>query len=201
MRGFDDDERAEIREALVEAGEEYFLRVGPRKTTVRDLTDEVGIAKGSFYNFFDSKGALFLEVFVRLGKEQVDTVLGAVDDVEDGKRGIRLLFRTYVEWLEDHPVVRKLATDVDGQRFRRSLPADEFAGAEQIRDQRLARAVTRWQENGTLRDDVSSVAVVGLLEPLAMLAVTTDEYDEAYYQTRDFTIETLARGLVPSVDT
>jgi len=197
MQGFDDDERAEIRKALVDAGEEFFLRYGPEKTTVKDLTDEVGIAKGSFYNFFDSKAALFMEVFVRLGKAQVEAVLGAVEDTEEGQEGVRVLFHTYVEWLEDHPVIQKLVADVDGTRFRRNLPSEEYTEAERIRDERLATAVERWQANGTLRDDVPAVDIIGLLEPLAMLAVTTEEYDETYVRQRDFSIKTLARGLVP----
>lgn len=198
MRGFDDAERARIREALVEAGQEFFLQYGPERTTVEDLTDEVGIAKGSFYTFFDSKSALFMEVFRRLGKAQVETVLGAVEDIDAGEEGIRVLFHTYIEWLEEHPVIQKLSRDVDSTRFRRSLPPDEWARAERIRDERLATAVERWQDNGTIRDDVPAVDVIGLLEPLAVMAVTTRDYDEAYRTRRDLSIETLARGVVPA---
>lgn len=196
MRGFDDAERAEIREALVDAGEEYFLRVGPRKTTVTDLTDEVGIAKGSFYSFFDSKGELFLEVFIRLRDDLIDAVLAEVGDIEDGRVGIEALFRTYIEWLEAHPIIQKLTADVDAGRFRRSLPAEELAAAEREAVQQLAPVIETWQENGSLRDDVAPAAVVGLIEPVALLAVTNDEYDEAYRRQRDLAIETIARGLV-----
>jgi TetR/AcrR family transcriptional regulator len=198
MRGFDDAERARIREALVEAGQEFFLQYGPERTTVEDLTDEVGIAKGSFYTFFDSKSALFMEVFRRLGKAQVETVLGAVEDIDAGEEGIRVLFHTYIEWLEEHPVIQKLSRDVDSTRFRRSLPPDEWARAERIRDERLATAVERWQDNGTIRDDVPAEDVIGLLEPLAVMAVTTRDYDDAYRTRRDLSIETLARGVVPA---
>lgn len=197
MRGFDQDEREAIREALLDAGEEYFLRVGPQKTTVQDLTDEVGIAKGSFYTFFDSKGELFLEVFVRMRDDLVQTVTEAVEDIDDGQEGIRVLFRTYVDWLEAHPVIQKLAADVDKGRFRRSLPAEELATAERERNERLAAVVERWQANESLRDDVPPKAMVSLLEPVALLSVTNDEYDDAYYRQRDFAIETLARGLEP----
>lgn len=198
MRGFDDAERARIREALVEAGQEFFLQYGPERTTVEDLTDEVGIAKGSFYTFFDSKSALFMEVFRRLGKAQVETVLGAVEDIDAGEEGIRVLFHTYIEWLEEHPVIQKLSRDVDSTRFRRNLPPDEWARAERIRDERLATAVERWQDNGTIRDDVPAEDVIGLLEPLAVMAVTTRDYDDAYRTRRDLSIETLARGVVPA---
>lgn len=197
MREFDEDERNEIRAALVDAGEEYFLRMGPQKTTVEELTNEVGIAKGSFYTFFDSKSELFMEVFVRLGRENVEAALAAVEGVEDGREGIRLLFQAYADWLEDHPVIQKFAADVDQDRFRRSLPGDQFAAAERMRDERLATPVERWQSNGTIRDDVTPVTIVELLQFVLLFAVTNDEYDDEYYRKRDFAIETLARGLEP----
>lgn len=202
MRGFSEEEHEEIREDLVAAAEEYFLRVGPGKTTVEDLTDEAGIAKGSFYTFFDSKAAIFMEVFRRLGKAQVDSVLESVEGVEDGRTGIRLLFESYVDWLEANPVIQRLAADADRSRFRRSLPADRFEAAERKRDERLAEPVERWQANGSLRDDVPAIDIVRLLQPLLMLAVTTDEYDEEYRRRRDFHIETLARGVAaePTAD-
>lgn len=197
MRGFDDEEREDVREALVDAGEEYFLRLGPRKTTAEELTDEVGIAQGSFYSFFDSKSELFMEVFIRVGRDNVEAALGAVEGVEDGQEGIRLLFRAYADWLEDHPIIQKFAADVDQDRFRRSLPAGQYAEAERKRDERLAAPVERWQANGILRDDVPPVAVVELLQLVLLLAGTNDEYDDDYYRKRDFAIETLARGLEP----
>jgi AcrR family transcriptional regulator len=196
VRVFDDAERADIGEALVDAGEEYFIRVGPHKTTVAGLTDEVGIAKGSFYSFSDSKGERFLEVFVRLRDGPTDVVLTEADGVEGGRVGIERLFRAYVEWLADHPSIEKRTADVDTGRFRRSLPAEELAAAEREGVQRLVPVVETWQENGSLRDDVAPAAVVGLVEPVALLAATNDEYDRACRRQRDLAIETNARGLV-----
>lgn len=197
MRGFDEEEREEIREALVAAAEEHFLRVGPRKTTVEDLTDEAGIAKGSFYTFFDSKADLFMEVFRRLGKAQVDEVLESVEDVEDGREGIRRLFTSYLDWAEANPILQRLAADADRSRFRRNLPADQFAEAQRKRDERLAEPVERWQANGSLRGDVPAIRIVGLMQPLLMMVVTTPEHDEEYHRRRDLHIETLARGVEP----
>lgn len=195
MRGFDEDERAAIREDLLDAGEKHFLRYGPEKTTVSDLTDEVGIAKGTFYRFFDSKSELFLEIFVGLRDDLVESVRSEVDSVEDGREGIRVLFTAYVDWLENHPVIQKVAADVDKGRFRRSLPQEELAAAEREKVERLVPVVERWQENGSIRDDVPASAIVGLVEPAALLVVSNDEYDEAYYRKRDFLIETIARGV------
>src|SRR5215470_2305575 len=61
-KGFTDREKALIRAGLLEKGRELFATYGLRKTNVEDLTRAVGISKGAFYLFFESKEALFFEL-------------------------------------------------------------------------------------------------------------------------------------------
>ena len=57
------DEQAEIiRSDLIREARHCGITIGMRKTSVDQLTNAVGIAKGSFYKFFDSKELLFLAV-------------------------------------------------------------------------------------------------------------------------------------------
>ena len=53
-RAFTAVEKEAIRDRLMEAGHACFLRYGLKKTTIEDLTKPAGIAKASFYLFFDS---------------------------------------------------------------------------------------------------------------------------------------------------
>jgi AcrR family transcriptional regulator len=62
-RGFSEQERSIIREKLLLAGQELLARHGVRKTSVDELVRAVGISKGAFYAFFDSKETLFLTLF------------------------------------------------------------------------------------------------------------------------------------------
>lgn len=48
----DPDER---RRELIACAQKLFYRKGYESTSVRDIVDEVGIAKGTFYYYFDSK--------------------------------------------------------------------------------------------------------------------------------------------------
>lgn len=43
------------REKILEAGKKLILEVGYAKTKVEKITEAVGIAKGSFYNYFNTK--------------------------------------------------------------------------------------------------------------------------------------------------
>lgn len=52
-----------IKEKLIEKAVEYAKTIGIRKTSVEDLTKAVGISKGAFYKFYNSKEELFFNAF------------------------------------------------------------------------------------------------------------------------------------------
>ena len=63
-RAFTETEKETIRARLIESGRACFGRYGLAKTTVEDLVKPVGIAKASFYLFFDSKESLYVETVI-----------------------------------------------------------------------------------------------------------------------------------------
>ncbi|MCI6374823.1 MAG: TetR/AcrR family transcriptional regulator [Clostridiales bacterium] len=59
---FTPEQRSAIRERLLASARRHAIDGGPEKTSLETLTSEAGISKSSFYKFFESKEALFLEV-------------------------------------------------------------------------------------------------------------------------------------------
>lgn len=59
---FTEEQNELIRRDLIREARRCGVTMGMRKTSVEQLTDAVGISKGSFYKFFDSKELLFFSV-------------------------------------------------------------------------------------------------------------------------------------------
>ena len=59
---FTDEQNETIRRDLIREARCCGVTVGMRKTSVEQMTEAVGISKGSFYKFFDSKELLFFAV-------------------------------------------------------------------------------------------------------------------------------------------
>ncbi len=57
------------------AAKDLFWRKGYGATTPADLVDELGIGKGSLYNAFESKHALFEQALGRYGDERVASLI------------------------------------------------------------------------------------------------------------------------------
>ena len=60
-----EDKKAKI----LEMGIDLFSKRGYLKTTVEDITNSLGISKGSFYTYFDSKETLLLGIIYYLHEE------------------------------------------------------------------------------------------------------------------------------------
>ena len=60
---FTDYETEQLRKALLRETRHCAVTLGMKKTSVEQLTKAVGIAKGSFYKFYESKEMLFLRGF------------------------------------------------------------------------------------------------------------------------------------------
>ncbi len=59
---FTENQNETIRRDLIREARHCGVAIGMRKTSVEQLTDAVGISKGSFYKFFPSKELLFFAV-------------------------------------------------------------------------------------------------------------------------------------------
>lgn len=71
MPKFSELERTIIQEELLIKGEQLFIQYGLKKATVEDLTKEVGIAKGSFYAFYENKEHLYAGILLRIQKKML----------------------------------------------------------------------------------------------------------------------------------
>lgn len=66
---FTEQKNEMIRKDLLDEALRCAVTIGMRKTSVEQLTEAVGIAKGSFYKFFPSKELLFFAVLENIHAE------------------------------------------------------------------------------------------------------------------------------------
>ncbi len=70
---FTEYETEQIRKALLQETRRCAVTLGMRKTSVEQLTQAVGISKGSFYRFYVSKEMLFFAVLEEIHTELYET--------------------------------------------------------------------------------------------------------------------------------
>jgi len=64
----------EKRTRIIEKGQEIILKKGYVNTSVQDITEALGIAKGSFYTYFKSKDELIIAIIQEVTSYQFEVV-------------------------------------------------------------------------------------------------------------------------------
>ena len=74
------------KQALKTAACEIFSKKGYKATGISEITKKAGVAAGTFYNYYDSKEAIFLDVYIdennRVRQAMMDEIDWEGDAVE-----------------------------------------------------------------------------------------------------------------------
>lgn len=90
------------RNEIIDVAEEYFYKKGYAKTSVRDIIDHIGIAKGTFYHHYKSKQALLDAVIERSTLETVEQLAAIANDpTSDARSKIRRVYTVIGNWKAD----------------------------------------------------------------------------------------------------
>lgn len=182
----------ERRRQLLDYATSCFAQAGYHPTSVADIVDGLGVGKGVFYWYFESKEQLFREVLreaqTDLRRHQRDAIAGETDPVRRLELGIRAAMR----WWAAHGDVARVV----------QFAATEAAFAPALRrgqEVALGDAVTHLKDaiaEGRIRDaDPESLghAVLGLTGHLARELVHGRGEDPD--DVADLAVSILFRGL------
>jgi len=87
-----------VRERILNVSIKLFLAHGFHGTTVKELTDTAGVAKGTLYWYFKSKNQLLEEILDKFSKELYD---GAVKKVGGCKGGFIRKFKLFYKFITE----------------------------------------------------------------------------------------------------
>ncbi len=76
---FTEHEKELIGKRLLEQGYKLFSAYGLKKTNIEEIADAAGISKGAFYNFYESKEALFMDVVEQVENRVRQEILAVID--------------------------------------------------------------------------------------------------------------------------
>ncbi|EMA40713.1 transcriptional regulator [Halococcus morrhuae DSM 1307] len=208
MRGFSDDERDRIREELIETGRELLLTYGPKKTTVADITDPVGIAKPTFYQFFDAKSDLYIVILERELQEYMETTRSELEGVTDPQEALKRLFWCYAEFAEGNEFIQQTVIRGNYQDMIGSTSSEQFDNLVRIEMAEFIPLIEDIQSRSdSPLSEMDPLTVLGIMgTSVGLLVLHKDEYEQYegqlegieegyYHQMQDTLITTLARGL------
>ena len=169
----------EKREGILRAAVAEFAEQGYQRASLNNIVKQLGIAKGSLYQYFDNKEALFLHVFDHFTLQVKQHVKALVtgngqDDFFDVARQVLL---AGIAFIDSHPEYFQVYLKV---LFERDVPRREelVARVRLFSLEYFGPLAERAREQGVLRRDIPARKVVFILD--AMLDRFLQGYAQPY---------------------
>ncbi|MBR9979728.1 MAG: TetR/AcrR family transcriptional regulator [Desulfatitalea sp.] len=163
---------ADKRERLLRQAALLFAERGLNQTDMAALAGRVGIAKGSLYNYFDSKEELYLYV-CRDGLERSrQAVYGTLDPDWDTYRQVDHIFCQGARFVQSHPEYLILYTNIASAgmaRFAEQISQE----VEHYTADHLKRVLRRDMAAGIVRDDLDVTLVAFTINSLYIVFMTS----------------------------
>jgi len=173
-KGFSEREKEIIRSKLLEKGKEFLGVYGIRKTNVEDLTRAVGISKGAFYIFYDSKEELFFEILEQFEKEVRENVARDIfKPGEPPKESFRRFLVQLFTQLQANPIF-KILNKEEFEYLLRKLPEEKIQNHMKNDDDFVIHFIEKLKNDGYIRD-YKPRAVAALFRSLIYMILLKDE--------------------------
>jgi AcrR family transcriptional regulator len=177
-----------------------MLTHGPKKTTITDITDSVGISKPMFYRFFDAKADLYLVILQHASEAFHENIREELDGVTAPCEGLKRLLWCYREYLETNPLVQQTFTQDNYREIFRNVSPELL---QEIQQEGVADIIpfikTLQEQSSGPFADRDPATILGVMSTIALQVLHKDrydEYEEGYYdQIMDLLITSLAHGL------
>ncbi|SEQ91978.1 TetR/AcrR family transcriptional regulator [Natrinema salaciae] len=202
MPSFSEEKRDRVRESLRDTGRDLFTRRGIRATTISELTEPAGIGTGTFYQYFDSKEALYIDILEQESKEVIPRLLReSFEAHDDPETAIIALLEQSLNEIESNPIFRQvLIEEQELARIREQVPDEEASEKRESAIEHFLPYIESWYDEGRVTgSDPKTIAHT--IRAVVRLAHEKDRIgEERYPAVRETLIEAVAAGLTREQD-
>lgn len=195
-RIFSDADRSALRQALIDAGRESFLRFGLRKTSVEQLARGVGIAKGTFYGFFDGKEDLCTTIFEQEEERRYEELEALLTRSEGPRATLRSLMRYALDFVRRDSLITALRESGELAQVLRG--ANEQRWSEHFRhDADFVREVLEACRRSGGACDIDPEVATGVFRAVTTLGFHEAEIGEDVFEAvTERIVDWIAGGIV-----
>jgi len=150
--------KLETRQSLMDSALRLFDERGYDATTVKDITDSAGVAKGTFFNYFDTKEA----ILPAIAGDRLEELNGALNPREGDPSSPIARIKVALCLVAEHPLCKE---ELAHQLFAAMMTRREVGPGHTLRDL-LVRLVEQAQDCGEIRRDLDALYLAGVIRAL-----------------------------------
>lgn len=195
-KAFSETEKETIRTQMRAKGQKLFEKQGLRKTSVDEITQAVGISKGAFYFFFESKEELFMEILEQIEKEIQGSILEfTIKPKANARKNVGDMLRGFLLTWDAYPLLKNFSkTDFD--YLVRKIPAERAMQHANNDDDFINEFIKKMRREGIAVKSQPRI-VSSLIKSLFFMGLHRDDLGaDTYVETMNVMIDLVSGFIV-----
>lgn len=192
MKGDHVSKDINIEKRLLDAATKLFTNNGYKKTKVSQITRKADVGTGTFYNYFNSKDDIFLEIYLMrhddMKKEMTQLIRKdkkAIEIIED-------ILRTFLNRMKEDPILRMFLNKKVHHKYRDGYDSkrkkDKFEFAYDL----FFPYFKVWQKSGEINPEVDLRILLASFDSLFYVELYKEDIGEQHFpEVIDFLIESI----------
>ncbi len=161
--------------ALKNCAREVFSRQGFKKTNVSDITTCAETAVGTFYQYFQSKVSLFMEIFLEENTRLKKHILSKVDTSGHPMRVLQEIMGLNLQGMRSNPILsewynRDIFKKIEEKyREENGIQKLDFLYSD------FLSLIKQWQKDGQIRDDIEPEMIMAIFTAIINMDLHKEE--------------------------
>lgn len=194
-KAFAEPEKAIIRQQLRTQGQQLFAQHGLKKTSIDDLVQAVGISKGAFYLFYDSKEELLLEILEHIESDLQTSVLTYATRADrNARQNVNALLHHFLLRWDAYPLLKQFGQE-EYMLLVRKVPAERVQ-RHADRDEAFITNFTAKLEQEGIPMQAPPRVIVNLIKSLFFVNLHRNDLGEEEYRETMAILVDLVAGYV-----
>lgn len=165
------DKKAEIRRCATE----LFSANGFKDTNVSDITKMAGIAAGTFYLYYSSKDALFMELYLEENEKLKRNIMESVNLDGEPLNVMQEIMLRNMRGMMENPILREWYNKDIFQKIEQNFREENGVEKVDFLYSSFIELIKKWQAEGKMRADIDSEMIMALFAAIITIDFHKDE--------------------------
>jgi AcrR family transcriptional regulator len=187
------DKKAEI----FNSGRELFYAKGFKDTNVSDIAKAAGLGVGTFYNYYDSKEKLFLEVFIKENEDLKKRMMESVNLNDDPITFVTKLVTQNINAMNSNLILKEWYNkDLFSKLEQYFYDHDGIKSIDEFMHNGKAELIRKWKVEGKIRDDIDDEMIMAIFDSILYIDIHKSEIGIHHFpQILYYITEFIMKGL------
>lgn len=187
------DKKADI----IECGIKLFSSKGFKDTNVAEITKMAGIATGTFYNYYSSKDALFMDIYIEENVKLKKNIMEALDLESDPINVMKEMMYLNFKGMSSNPILKEWYNRDIFSKIEQSYREQKGLDHVDFLYDSFIEIVKKWQIEGKIRNDINAEMIMVIFGALINVDTHKEEIGIKYFpQVLEYLAEFTMRGLM-----